>query len=553
MEMTVAKAVIRALEEENVQYVFGYPGGAMLPLYDALHDSKIKHVLVRHEQGATHEAYGYAKITGRVGVCMATSGPGATNLVTGIANAYMDSIPMVLFTGQVPTTQVGTDSFQEVDITGITMPIVKHNFLVKDPNAVLETVKKAFHIASTGRPGPVLIDLPKDVAESKINYDYPESVELAGYKPTYKGHHNQITQAAKMIMESKRPVIYAGGGILTSGAVEELKKLAETISAPVVNTLTGLSSFPGDHPLFLGMLGLHGARYANLAVTNCDLLLALGARFDDRVTGRRDAFAPQANVIHIDIDPAEIGKNIRTHLPIVGDLKQVLGELIPLLEKKEVPEWLGQVREWVKKYPFKYERGDGFKPQYIIEKLQELTGGDAVVVTDVGQHQMWAAQYYRFKKPNSFITSGGLGCMGFGLPASIGAQLGAPGRKVLLVAGDGGFQMTMTELSTMVEQKLPVKMFILNNQSLGMVRQLQKFYCDGRYTAVDFEFIPDFSKLAEVYGIKGYNVKSKKELDEILPGVLESDSPVLVNCFISAEESVLPIVLAGSSIAEAVD
>jgi len=553
MEMKVAEAIVRALEEENVQHIFGYPGGAILPVYDALHKSSIKHVLVRHEQGATHAAYGYAKISGRVGVCMATSGPGATNLVTGIANAYMDSIPLVLFTGQVPTTQVGTDSFQEVDITGITMPIVKHNFLVKDPAVVLETVKKAFHIASTGRPGPVLIDLPKDVAESKIDYDYPESVELQGYKPTYRGHPNQIAQAARMIMEAKRPVIYAGGGVLTSGAVEELKTLAETISAPVVNTLTGLSSFPGDHPLFLGMLGLHGARYANLAVTNCDLLLALGARFDDRVTGRRDTFAPHASVIHVDIDPAEIGKNIRTQLPIVGDLKQVLRELISHLEKKEVPQWLEQVREWKEKYPLKYEREDGLKPQYIIERLHELTGGDAVVVTDVGQHQMWAAQYYRFKTPNSFITSGGLGCMGFGLPASIGAQLGAPDRKVLLVAGDGGFQMTMTELGTMVEQKLPVKMFILNNRSLGMVRQLQKFYCDGRYTAVDFEFTPDFSKLAGVYGIKGYNIESKEEFDAILPDVLKAEEPVLVNCSISAEESVLPMVLAGSSIAEAID
>jgi len=356
-----------------------------------------------------------------------------------------------------------------------------------------------------------------------------------------------------MIMESKRPVIYAGGGVLTSVAAEELKALAETISAPVVNTLTGLSSFPGDHPLFMGMLGLHGARYANLAVTNCDLLVALGVRFDDRVTGRRDTFAPHASVIHVDIDPAEIGKNIRTHLPIVGDLKMVLQELIPLLKKKEVPEWLEQVREWKEKYPLKYEREDGLKPQYIIERLYELTGGEAVVVTDVGQHQMWTAQYYKFKKPNSFITSGGLGCMGFGLPASIGAQLGAPDRKVLMVAGDGGFQMTMTELGTMVEQKLPVKMFILNNCSLGMVRQLQKFYCSGRYTAVDFDFTPDFAKLAGVYGIKGYNVHSREELDEILPGILELEEPVLVNCFISAEESVLPMVLTGSSIAEAVD
>jgi len=551
--MKVAEAIIRALEEENVEYVFGYPGGAMLPVYDALHTSSLKHILVRHEQGATHAAYGYAKATGRVGVCMATSGPGATNLVTGIANAYMDSIPLVVFTGQVPTTQVGTDSFQEVDTTGITMPIVKHSYLANKPAAVLNTVKQAFHLACSGRPGPVLIDLPRDVAESNIDYNYPEKVDLPGYKPTYKGHPNQITQAAKIIKEANRPLIYAGGGILASRAIEELQELAEKISAPVVNTLMGLSSFPSDHPLYLGMSGMHGTRFANMAVHNCDLLIALGVRFNDRVTGRRDTYAPHARIIHIDIDPAEIGKNVNAFLPIVGNVKEVLKELIPLLQKKQVEAWLKQVDEWKQSYPLKYSGGKGLHPQYIIENLCQLTGGRAVVVTDVGQHQMWAAQYFRFKAVNSFITSGGLGCMGFGLPASIGAQLGLPDRKVLLIAGDGGFQMTMSELGTMVEQKLPVKMFILNNCSLGMVRQLQKFYCDRRYTAVDFKFTPDFSRLAEVYGIKGYNIESRAELDAILPSVLEADEPVLVNCFISAEEDVLPMVPSGSSLTEAID
>ncbi|WP_027717593.1 biosynthetic-type acetolactate synthase large subunit [Desulfovirgula thermocuniculi] len=552
MKLTAAQALVRCLELEQVEVVFGLPGGAMLPVYDALYHSSIKHVLVRHEQGAVHAADGYARATGRVGVCMATSGPGATNLVTGIANAYMDSVPLVIFTGQVPTTQVGTDAFQEVDITGITMPITKHNYLVKDPAALPQIIKNAFHIASTGRPGPVLIDLPKDVAQATIDFYYPEKVRLPGYRPNYQGHPAKINQAAELIRRSERPVIYAGGGIINAGASEELVQLAETISAPVVNTLMGLSSFPGDHPLFLGMLGLHGTRYANLAVTECDLLIALGARFDDRVTGKVAAFAPQAKIIHVDIDPAEIGKNVLVDVPIVGDVKQVLRALLPLLDKTDRSRWLARVQELKEQYPLTYSREGGLKPQYVVEEIYRHTGGEAVVATDVGQHQMWVAQFYRFKRPRSLISSGGLGAMGFGLPAAIGAQLALPGKQVILVTGDGSFQMNIQELATLREQDLPLKIFLLNNYKLGMVRQLQQFYCEGRYMAVDFKFHPDFVLLAKAYGIKGYSVQSEKELQEILPRVFEEPGPVLVDCLISPEENVLPMVPAGRGIDETI-
>ncbi|MEW5898524.1 MAG: biosynthetic-type acetolactate synthase large subunit [Bacillota bacterium] len=553
MEIVAAEALVRCLEEEKVEVIFGLPGGAIVPVYDALYHSKIKHVLVRHEQGAAHAADGYARATGRVGVCMATSGPGATNLVTGIANAYMDSVPLVIFTGQVNTSQVGTDAFQEVDITGITMPITKHNYLVKDPKKIPEIVKKAFYIASSGRPGPVLVDLPRDVASSSIEFRYPREITLRGYKPTYRGHPTKINEAARLIKEAERPVIYAGGGIINSGASAELKTLAETISAPVTNTFMGLSSFPGDHPLFLGMLGLHGTRYANLAVTECDLLIALGARFDDRVTGKLSSFAPQAKIIHIDIDPAEIGKNVRIHVPIVGDVKQVLQALLPLLEKRERSAWLKRIEELKQLYPLRYEKENGLKPQFIIEELYRLTKGDAVVATDVGQHQMWVAQYYRFKRPRSLISSGGLGTMGFGLPAAVGAQLGLPGELVILVTGDGSFQMNMQELATVMEQGLPLKIFILNNQQLGMVRQLQEVYCEGRYMAVDFKFHPDFSILAKAYGMSGYTVRNEKEVAEVFPDVLAGPGPALVNCLVYPEENVSPMVLAGRGIHEAIE
>ncbi len=550
MEITAAEALVRCLEEEKVEVIFGYPGGFMIPVYDALYHARIKHVLVRHEQGAVHAADGYARATGKVGVCMSTSGPGATNLVTGIANAYMDSVPLVIFTGQVPTSQVGTDAFQEVDITGITIPITKHNYLVKSAQDLPRIIKNAFHIATTGRPGPVLIDLPMDVAQTRINFEYPRQVNLKGYKPTYRGHPLKIAEAAQLIKQSRRPVIYAGGGIISSGAHEELLKLAETISAPVTNTLMGLSSFPGDHPLFLGMLGLHGTRYANIAVTECDLLIALGARFDIRAASKFDAFAPHAAVIHVDIDPAEIGKNVRVDVPIVGDVRLVLQELLPLVEKTDRSEWLARIQELKEQYPLRYQRGNGLKPQLVIETLYRHTRGEAVIVTDVGQHQMWVAQYYRFKRPRSLVSSGGLGTMGFGLPAAVGAQLGVPDQQVILITGDGSFQMTIQELATLKEQELPVKIFMLNNFQLGMVRQIQHYYCEGRYMAVDFKFHPEFITLAKAYGIKGYTVRTEEEVQEIVPQVLSEPGPVLVNCLINPGENVLPMVPTGRRIDE---
>lgn len=552
MEITVAEALIRCLEQENVELVFGYPGGAILPVYDALNKTTIKHVLVRHEQGAAHAADGYARVTGKVGVCLSTSGPGATNLITGIANAYMDSVPMVVITGQVSTGMVGTDAFQEVDITGITLPITKHNFLVKDPNQLPVIIKKAFHLASTGRPGPVLIDLPKDVAMEKIKFKYPKTVVLPGYKPTYKGHPSMVQQAARIIMESERPVIYAGGGIRIANAAPELLQLAEMINAPVTHTLMGLGCLPGDHPLFLGMLGLHGTRYANQAVTESDCLIAVGARFDDRVVSRISGFAPTAKIIHIDIDPAEIGKNVQIRLPIVGDVKNVLGALLPQLGKKENSQWLARIRQLKEEFPLRYDLNGGLKPQFVVEKLNQHKDDTAIVVTDVGQHQMWAAQYMSFKEPRCFLSSGGLGAMGFCLPAAVGAKLGAPDRTVILVVGDGGFQMTMQELGTIAEQKLPLKIFILNNQRLGMVRQLQEFYCQNRYVAVDFQFNPDFAALGRLYGMEGYTVETARQLEELLPEILTSPAPVLVNCIVDREENVLPMVLDGTNINEAV-
>jgi len=550
--MTVGEAVVRCLEAEGVELIFGYPGGAILPVYDALYRAEIKHVLVRHEQGAVHAANGYARATGKVGVCVATSGPGATNLVTGIATAYMDSVPVVLFTGQVPTGQVGTDAFQEVDITGVTLPITKHNFLVKDPAAVPSVIKKAFHLARTGRPGPVLVDLPRDVTGAKISFQYPEKVELKGYKPTYRGHPTQVAQAARMISESTRPVILSGGGVISSGAAPEVVRLAETVSAPVASTLMGLGGIPGDHPLSLGMAGLHGTRYANLAITNADLLIALGVRFADRVTGAVEKFAPNARVIHVDIDPAEIGKNVRPHLPIVGDVRRVLEALLPLLPPRKNEEWLAAVEGYKREYPLKYGRENGLKPQYVVERLSAATKGESIIVTDVGQHQMWVAQYYCFKHPRMLITSGGLGCMGYGLPAAIGAKSGRPDRQVILVCGDGGFQMTMTELGTLVEQRLSIKIFIVNNKRLGMVRQLQEFYCDKRYSAVDFEFCPDFAALAGVYGISGYTVDTAAAFDTVLDELLAKEGPALVNCLVEPEENVLPMVLAGRGLEEAI-
>jgi acetolactate synthase-1/2/3 large subunit len=553
VEMTVGEALIQCLEKENVEVIFGYPGGAILPVYDSLYSSKIRHVLVRHEQGAVHAADGYARVTGKVGVAMATSGPGATNLVTGIANAYMDSIPLVCFTGQVSTLQIGTDAFQEVDITGITLPVTKHNYLVKDPAKLPTIVKNAFHIASTGRPGPVLIDIPRDVASATIHFKYPQAVHLRGYKPTYKGHPSKIKEIAALIKKAKRPLIYAGGGILAANAATELLQFAEAISAPVTNTFMGLAGFPGEHPLFLGMLGLHGTRPANLAVTRCDLLIALGARFDDRVVLNLNSFAPQATVIHVDIDPAEIGKVMATHVPLVGDVKSILKTLLPLIEKIDRSEWAETIQRLKQEHPLTYVRNGSLKPQFIIEELWNCTRGNAVVVTDVGQHQMWVAQYYRFKEPRTLVSSGGLGCMGFGLPAAVGAAIGAPDKQIILVTGDGSIQMTMQELGTMMEQGLSVKIVILNNHSLGMVRQLQEFYCDKRYMAVNFKFHPDFEILARAYGIPGYTFRTEEDVVKQLPEALAKPGPAIFNCLVPTEENVSPMVLAGKGIAEAID
>ena len=554
MKMTAAQALVKCLIEQGVDIIFGYPGGNILPVYDALcNSSEIKHILVRHEQGAVHAADGYARVTGKVGVCMATSGPGATNLVTGIANAYMDSIPLVVITGQVPTTMVGTDAFQEVDITGITIPITKHNYLVKEAKKIPLIVKRAFHIASTSRPGPVLIDLPKNVLQEVITYTNPTDLKLLGYKPTYKGHKSQIATACDLIMKAERPLIYTGGGIMASNGADVLFELAEKISAPVTSTLMGLGSFPGCHSLSLGMLGLHGTRYANNAVMECDTLIALGVRFDDRVAVDFSSFAPKAKIIHVDIDPAEIGKNVRVDIPIVGDVKMVMEAMLERLQEKKEDDWLNQLAEWKELYPLRYEPSTELKPQFIIETIREVTDGEAILVTDVGQHQMWAAQYYKTKKPRTFISSGGLGTMGYGLPAAVGAKIGAPDKDVILITGDGSFQMCMQEFGTAIEQGLAVKVVIFNNSSLGMVRQLQEFYCQKRYMATHFSKNPDFVKFAGVYGALGLRVTEAGQLRTVLKQALNTDGPVIIDCVINPAENVYPMVLAGQPLSQPVD
>ncbi|HBT46459.1 MAG TPA: biosynthetic-type acetolactate synthase large subunit [Peptococcaceae bacterium] len=550
MKRTGAQAVIEALLQEGADLVFGYPGGAVLPLYHALADSPIKHVLVRHEQNAVHAASGYARTSGRVGVCFATSGPGATNLVTGIATAYMDSVPVVIFTGQVPTSMVGTDAFQEVDVTGITMPITKHNYLVKDVAELPRIVKEAFHIARTGRPGPVLIDLPRDVAQAPCEAPIPEQVEIRGYKPTYKGHAGQIRALAKMLSEAERPLIFVGGGVVASGAEELLVRLAETLQAPVATTLAGLGAFPEDHPLSLGMVGLHGKPYANHAFMECDVLFGLGVRFDDRVTGALDKFAPQAKIAHVDIDPAEIGKNVRVDLPLVGDARTVLEDLLPLVQPGKREAWLKRLQELREAYPLTYGRGGDVRPQWVIQRLGEMTRGRAIITTDVGQHQMWAALFYGFTKPRTFISSCGLGTMGYGFPAAIGAQLARPDAMVWAITGDGSFQMSMPELGTAVEQNLPIKILLFNNQSLAMVRQLQHFYYEGKYTAVRFSGNPDFVGLARCYGAEGLRITKQEEVIPVLEEAMQNGRLTLIECLISEEEMVYPMVPAGAGLNE---
>ncbi len=542
MELTGARCLIKALQEQEVEVIFGYPGGAVLSIYNELLDSNIKHVLVRQEQAAVHAASGYARVTGKVGVCMATSGPGATNLVTGIATAYMDSIPIVIITGQVSTEMVGTDAFQEVDITGITMPITKHNYFVKDVKDLYKTVKEAFHIAATGRPGPVLIDIPKNVSDSLVKYTPYTHIDLRGYKPTYQGHPTQIRNAAAMIGDSVRPVILAGGGVISGGASEQLFQLAKKIQAPVITTLMGLGSFPANDELFLGMLGMHGTPTANYAISNCDLVIGIGVRFDDRATGAVEKFAPKAKIIHIDIDPAEIGKNVSVNLPIVGHVKSVLEELNEHVKETSNPMWIEQVNDWKKQYELTYPK-DVLTPQYVISVLNELVSDDAVITTDVGQHQMWVAQYYKFNKPNTLLASGGLGTMGYGFPAAIGAQYGKRDNTVIAVTGDGSFQMHQAELATAMEQQLPVKILLFNNNTLGMVRQLQHFYCEKRFNAVDFTCNPDFIMLAKCYGAEGYRITEKDQVKEVLREALDNGKLTIIECVVPPENLVYPFVL----------
>ncbi|MGI6034801.1 MAG: biosynthetic-type acetolactate synthase large subunit [Limnochordia bacterium] len=549
MKMTGAEAVIECLKREGVDVIFGYPGGAVLPIYDVLCRSELRHILTRHEQGAAHAADGYARVTGKVGVCLATSGPGATNLVTGLANAYMDSIPVVALTGQVNTSLVGRDSFQEADITGITMPITKHNYLVKQAGDIPRVMKEAFHIARTGRPGPVLVDLPKDITTHELDFHYPQVVDLPGYKPTYEGNFRQIKLAVEAISGAHRPVLYAGGGVISSGAFDELLTLAEKCQIPVTTTLMGMGCFPGTHPLYLGMLGMHGTAYANYAVTQSDLLIAVGARFDDRVTGVIEEFAPKAKVIHIDIDPAEIGKNVRVDIPIVGDLKRVLAGINQRIEPRQDQGWLEEIDRWKKAHPLCYEPCNGtVKPQYVVEQIYELTQGDAIITTEVGQNQMWAAQFYTFTKPRTFVSSGGLGTMGFGFPAAIGAQIGRPDKLVVAVSGDGSFQMNIQELGTLAAHNLPVKVVILNNGYLGMVRQWQELFFHRRYFQVDMAANPDFVKVAEAYGIKGIAIRDYQHVRSGLEEALAHPGPVVVNVMVDREENVFPMVPAGKAI-----
>ena len=554
--------VVEALKREGVEVIFGFPGGAIIDINDALEkDGTIKYVLARHEQGATHAADGYARATGKVGVCLVTSGPGATNTVTGIATAYMDSIPLVVLTGQVPTALIGNDAFQEVDIVGITRPCTKHNYLVKDVKELPRILKEAFYIARTGRPGPVLIDLPKDVQNQKAEFNYPDKIKLRSYNPVVEPHNKQIRRAYRLIEKAKRPIIYAGGGVIISGAHKELKTLAETIHAPVTMTLMGLGAFPGTHEYSLGMLGMHGSYCANMAMANTDLIIAVGARFDDRVTGKVEAFAPLAKIIHIDIDPTSIQKNVKVDVPIVGDSKLALKKLNKIIKEEGRPDeawrdlhaaWWDQIRAWEKRHPLTYKlEKDVIKPQYVIEKLYEMTKDkDPIITTEVGQNQMWAAQFFKFDKPRTLLTSGGLGTMGYGFPAAIGAQMAFPDRLVIDIAGDGSIQMNIQEMATAMEQRLPVKIVILNNEFLGMVRQWQELFYDKRYAATKFSVTPDFVKIAEAYGANGFRATKPEEVESVLEQGLNAEGLTIMEFAIAKEEGVFPMVPAGKATTE---
>nr|MBO2494743.1 acetolactate synthase, large subunit, biosynthetic type [Clostridia bacterium] len=562
MKLKGAQVVIECLREQGVNVVFGFPGGAILPVYDALYDAKdITHILTAHEQGATHAADGYARATGKVGVVFATSGPGATNTVTGIATAYMDSVPLVVFTGQVASSLLGKDSFQEVDISGITAPITKHNYIVKDAQRLPDIIRQAFKIARSGRPGPVLVDIPRDIQNTVIDYQ-PVQVDTSYvnediFHPQFYRNEQieiNIQKAAEAINKCERPVIYAGGGVNISGANHELLRFAEKIKAPVTCSLMGLGAFPGTHPYFMGMVGMHGTRVSNYAVSSCDLLIAVGARFSDRVISRADKFATNAKIIHIDIDPAELGKNIDIHIPICGDVKKILQKLIDLVEEKQPNSWNKQIDDWKKEYASKRTAPKGkLSPRFIIEKLYALTAGKAIITTEVGQNQMWTAQFYKFDEPKTFISSGGLGTMGFGLGAAIGACIGRPDRKVINVAGDGSFMMNSIELATVSRYKLPIVQLVLNNQALGMVRQWQNLFYNKRFSYSTLGPDVDFVKLANAYGIKGFRITSNEEVEDTLKKALEMEQPVLIECMIHPDEMVYPMVPPGAPIDEIID
>jgi len=549
MGTTGARILLNALLAEGVDTMFGYPGAALLPFLDLLYEEPLRFILTRHEQGAAHMADGYARATGRTGVCMATSGPGATNLTTGIATANMDSTPMVAITGQVKTHLIGNDAFQEADITGIMRPITKHAFLVKDVRDLARTVREAFHLARTGRPGPVVIDLPVDVTMAECNGEADTNMCLPGYRPKAKGHPGQIRRAAEAVNASERPILYAGGGVIASGAAEELRALAETANLPVTMTLMGLGALPGDHSLSLGMLGMHGTPAANHAVMESDLIVAIGARFDDRVTGPAEIFAPHARIVHIDIDPTSISKNIRVDIPVVGDARSVLRAMLPHVRGAERAAWFDQIERWRRENPLGWDRDDGeIKPQEVIRELCRLTPDDAIIATEVGQHQMWTALFYTVRRPRTLLTSGGLGTMGYGFPAAVGAQVGCPDRLVIDIAGDGSIQMNIQELTTAVHYRLPVKIIVLNNGRLGLVRQWQELFYDRRYSQTVLADNPDFVRVAEAYGATGLRLDDRAEITDKLEETLRTEGPVLLDVCIAPEENVFPMVPAGQAI-----
>jgi acetolactate synthase I/II/III large subunit len=558
LKLSGAEILIESLLQEGVKVVFGYPGAVITDIYDVLEKKPIRHILVRHEQGAVHMADGYARALGQVGVCLVTSGPGATNTVTGIASAYMDSIPIVVFTGQVPTELIGNDAFQEVDIVGITRPCTKHNYLVKRVEDLARVIKEAFYLARSGRPGPILVDLPKDVLKAATEFKYPKKVEMKSYRPTYSAHPGQIEKAAASMQKARKPVFYVGGGALSSRCSPEIQALAETLAIPVTSTLMGLGCFPGTHPLSLGMLGMHGTYWANMAVGHCDLLIAVGARFDDRVTGNVDRFAPGARIIHIDIDPTSIRKSVNVEIPIVGDCKDALTKLYQLVQKwpgQDWPKirlpWLEEIREWKASHPLTYQQeGEEIKPQFVVEKIYEVTRGQAIITTEVGQNQMWAAQFYHFDRPHSFITSGGLGVMGYGFPAAIGAQIACPDRMVFDIAGDGSIQMNIQELATAVAHNVPVKIAILNNGYLGMVRQVQELFYEKRYAQTALKGNPDFVKLAEAYGAVGLRATRPEEVVPVIKKALSIPKLVIMDFVVCSEECVSPMVPAGAAMTE---